>query len=390
MTKVLRIINRLNIGGPTYNVAYLTRYMQPDYDTLLVAGSKLDDEEGSDYILDKLGINSRQVSEMKREINFSSDWKAYKELKKIIKEFKPDIVHTHAAKSGTLGRLAAIHCKVPVIVHTFHGHVFHSYFSPLKTKIFLAIERYLAGKCSAIVAISELQKKELCFDFKVCNPEKTVVIPLGFDLDRFRENMPEKRVTFRKKYLLDDEIAIGIIGRFAPVKNHSLFLRSFKKLVHNTSSKVTAVIVGDGDDRKNLEILCSELGLTYGNGEFKTQVIFTSWIKEIDTALAGLDIIAMTSLNEGTPVSLIEAQAAGKPIATTNVGGIENVVLPNETALLSESGNEDTFTKNLITLVENAKMREEFSMKGWEHVCKKFHYLRLVNDMKALYNRLQH
>ncbi|MBK7855872.1 MAG: glycosyltransferase [Bacteroidetes bacterium] len=228
MPKVLRIINRLNIGGPTYNVAYLTRYLQPDYETLLVAGTKLDDEESSDYILEKLGIGSKQVSEMKREINLSSDWRAYNELKKIIREFKPDIVHTHAAKSGTLGRLAAIHCKVPVIVHTFHGHVFHSYFSPLKTKIFLAIERYLASKCSAIVAISDLQKKELCYDFKVCSPDKTVVIPLGFDLDRFTEDIIEKRKAFREKYLLDDEIAIGIIGRFAPINNHDLFLKAFK------------------------------------------------------------------------------------------------------------------------------------------------------------------
>lgn len=390
MPRVLRIINRLNIGGPTYNVAYLTRYMQPEYETLLVAGTKLDEEESSDYILDKLGVKSRKVSEMKREINFSSDWKAYKELKKIIREFKPDIVHTHAAKSGTLGRLAAIHCNVPVIVHTFHGHVFHSYFSPLKTKIFLFIERYLASKCSAIVAISDLQKKELCNDFKVCDPARAVVIPLGFDLDRFRENMPDKRNSFREKYLLGDKIAVGIIGRFAPVKNHHLFLKAYKRLTDSTNNKVVAVLVGDGDDRKNLEALCTDLGLSFNNGEKETQVIFTSWIKEIDTALAGLDIVAMTSLNEGTPVSLIEAQAAGKPIVSTNVGGIENVVLPGQTALLSESGDEEAFAKNLLKLVENESMRTQFSEKGWEHVRNKFHYLRLVEDMKALYERLLH
>lgn len=390
MPKVLRIINRLNIGGPTYNVSYLTRYMQPEYETLLVAGTKLDDEESSDYILEKLGISSRQVSEMKREINLSSDWKAYNEIKKIIREFKPDIVHTHAAKSGTLGRLAAIHCKVPVIVHTFHGHVFHSYFSPLKTKIFLAIERYLASKCSAIVAISDLQKKELCYDFKVCNPDKTVVIPLGFDLDRFSESMKEKRNQFRKKYLLDDEVAIGIIGRFAPIKNHDLFLRAFKKLTQQTNKKVVAVLVGDGDDRTKLENLCNEIGLTYSNGDKKTQVIFTSWIKEIDVALAGLDIVAMTSLNEGTPVSLIEAQASGKPIVSTNVGGIENVVLPNETAFLSESGDADAFAKNMLQLVDDNELRKKISEKGWAHVKEKFHYLRLVSDMKELYKRLLH
>jgi glycosyltransferase involved in cell wall biosynthesis len=388
MPRILRIINRLNIGGPTYNVAYLTKYLAPEYETLLVAGTKLDDEESSDFILDKLNITSVQVSEMKRELNLVSDYKAYRELKKIIKEFKPDIVHTHAAKSGTLGRLAAISCNVPVIVHTFHGHVFHSYFNPLKTKFFLWIERYLAKKSTAIIAISEIQKQELCLEHKVCSVDKAVIIPLGFDLDRFNENKEEKRKQFREKYLLaDDEIAIGIIGRFAPVKNHDLFLQAFAKAKQNTSKKIKAIIIGDGDGRKKLEDLCTSLKLNF-DGNKNADVIFTSWIKEIDIALAGLDIVAMTSLNEGTPVSLIEAQAAGKPIATTNVGGIENVVLPNQTALLSESNNINAFAENLKTLIENEQMRKSFSEKGWNHVKEKFHYMRLVSDMKSLYDSL--
>ncbi|MGZ4034279.1 MAG: glycosyltransferase, partial [Bacteroidia bacterium] len=144
MTKVLRIINRFNLGGPTYNVAYLTKYISSDYETLLVGGAKDDTEESSGFILENLGLKPVIVEEMLREINIKNDYAAYKKIKKIIREFKPDIVHTHASKAGTLGRLAASSCGVPIIVHTFHGHVFHSYFGKLKTTFYKNIERYLA------------------------------------------------------------------------------------------------------------------------------------------------------------------------------------------------------------------------------------------------------
>lgn len=391
MPKVLRIINRLNLGGITYNVTYLSRFLPAQYETMLVSGIKTDEEESSEFILDKYSLKPVYIKEMKREINFSSDRRAYSEIKDIIKKFKPDIVHTHAAKAGTLGRLAAASCKVPVIVHTFHGHIFHSYFNPVKTKIFLNIERYLARKSSAIVTISDIQKHEICDIYKVCSPDKAHVIPLGFDLNRFRENMEEKRKTFREKYNLDHStIAIGIIGRFASVKNHAFFLQAFKQLTLSTTKKVVAFLIGDGEERPNIlnESMNLNLSFSSDNADNANQVVLTSWIKDVDWALAGLDIIALTSFNEGTPVSLIEAQAAGKPIVSTRVGGIENVVRNNVTALLSDSGDLQAFTRNMITLCENDTKRSEMSIKGWDFVKEKFHYTRLVNDMDNLYQRL--
>src|SRR5215203_1535879 len=226
MPRVLRIINRLNLGGPTFNAALLTKHLAPEYETLLVAGTKIDSEESSEFICEQMGINYVKLPEMSREISFSKDRSAYKKIKKIIADFKPDIVHTHAAKAGTLGRLAARSMKVPVIVHTFHGHVFHSYFNPLKTKLFLSIERYLAERSSAIIAISDFQKEELANVFHVCKPEKIKVVPLGFDLSRFWDDMDIKRESFLRQYFLeDDEIAICIIGRLVPVKNHAMFLK---------------------------------------------------------------------------------------------------------------------------------------------------------------------
>ena len=162
MPKVLRIINRLNLGGPTYNAAYLSKYISDDFETLLVAGMKDESEESSAYIVDNLGLKPRYIKNMFREINPIKDYRAYKDLVPIIQEFQPDIVHTHAAKAGAIGRLAAYNCGVPIILHTFHGHVFHSYFSKLKTRIFLEIERFLARKSTKIVAISNIQKQELC------------------------------------------------------------------------------------------------------------------------------------------------------------------------------------------------------------------------------------
>jgi glycosyltransferase involved in cell wall biosynthesis len=197
--KVLRIINRFNLGGPTFNAAYLTKYLGDDFETLLVGGDKDDTEESSTFILDQLGLEPIIIPEMRRDIGLKEDKIAYQKLKKIIQEFKPDIVHTHASKAGTLGRMAASKCNVPVVIHTFHGHVFHSYFGKTKTLVFKNIERYLARKSTAIIAISDIQKQELFSEHKICKSAKIKVIPLGFDLSRFQENLEEKRISFRKK-----------------------------------------------------------------------------------------------------------------------------------------------------------------------------------------------
>ncbi len=392
MIKVLRIINRFNLGGPTYNVAYLSKYMSDEFETMLVGGAKDDSEESSDFIVNDLGLKPIIIEEMKREINLKNDYAAYKKIKKIIKEYKPDIVHTHASKAGTLGRLAAHSCGVKVIVHTFHGHVFHSYFGKLTTTFYKNIERYLAKRSTAIIAISEIQKEELVKQHQICEAKKVHIIPLGFDLSKFQENQQEKRKAFRTKYNLDEnEIAISIIGRLVPVKNHTLFLEGLKNVSKNTSQKIRAFIVGDGEDRNIIESKAKELGIPFIDGTKNSEkrlLTFTSWIKEIDVVLAGSDIVALTSFNEGTPVSLIEAQAANKPIVTTNVGGIENVVIPNETALLCENNNINEFSNQLLKLLENQSFRIAMSEKGWKHVKEKYHFTRLVKDVENLYKTL--
>src|SRR3989338_11289025 len=172
MPRVLRIINRLNLGGPTYNAVYLTKYLAPEYETMLLAGMKDESEASSAFIAEQEGVPFQYISTMHRHVNLWNDWQAYKHIKKIILQFKPHIVHTHAAKAGILGRWAALSCKVPVIIHTFHGHVFHSYFNSLTSRFIIEVEKYFARKCSSIIALSDNQKVELLSVLEI--PDKKI------------------------------------------------------------------------------------------------------------------------------------------------------------------------------------------------------------------------
>ncbi|MBI1286023.1 MAG: glycosyltransferase [Flavobacteriales bacterium] len=393
MPRILRIANRFNLGGPTFNVAYLTKYLPDNYETLLIGGDKEENEASSSHILQDLGIRPVIIPELKREISLGVDMAAYRAIEKIIDDFKPDIVHTHASKPGAIGRLAAHNRKVPVIVHTFHGHYFHSYFGRLKTNMFKQIERSLAKRTSKIIAISDIQKHELSVEHKIAPPDKFEVIPLGFDLDRFRTNTNEKRKEFRTEFnVKDDEVAIGIIGRLVDVKDHRYFLRLVRHVLDETTKKVRFFIVGDGEMRTELEDFCRELEIPFNAfpkyEPKEAPLTFCSWRTDIDRINAGLDIVVLTSKNEGTPVSLIEAQASGTPVVSTNVGGVENVVEHGITGLLAEPTDELKMAENLMKLIESDELRNDMAVNGWSHVGERFHYSRLTSDMDRLYQHL--
>lgn len=406
MPRILRIINRFNLGGPTHNAAYLTRHLPPEFETLLVGGSQEATEEGSHHILDAVGVKPLILPELQREVAPWRDRGAYRRIKQLIKEYKPDIVHTHAAKAGAVGRMAAADLGVKVIVHTFHGHVFHSYFGPVRTALYKSIERYLARRSTRIIAISEQQREELVNVHRICPASKVSVIPLGFDLSRFHTDQERKRALFRAVYgVADDEVAIGIVGRLVPIKNHDLFLDVIAGVRQRTNKRIRAFIVGDGEERGRLEERARALGLEVAvgpqlNGRGLAQasltgpvvapatLTFTSWLKEVDVVNAGLDIAVLTSLNEGTPVSLIEAQAAGRPIVSTRVGGIGDVVDVGGTALLRPSGDVEGLRTDLLRLVEDDALRGRMGAGGWPLVAERFHYTRLVKDMAALYHQL--
>lgn len=382
--KILRIINRFNIGGPTYNATFLTAFLGDGYETMLVGGLPEAGESDSLFILKKYGVTPVLIDEMVREPNLRSDRLAYKKLKEIIREFQPDIVHTHASKAGALGRKAAKSCGVPVIVHTFHGHVFHSYFGKLKTELFKLIERNLARKSTGIVAISSLQKEELTKVHRICKVEKVTVIPLGFDLMPFREKRVSEREAVRANYqLTEKDIAIAIVGRIAAIKDHDFFLDVLQKVLAQTTQSIKVFIVGDGPDRVSVQERVEKI-----NSEYPKTIVMTSWIHDIGTFNAGMDIVCLTSKNEGTPVSLIEAQAANIPVITTDVGGVRDIIDVDKSGFVIPKGDLELYTQRLLELCENEKIRAEMSQNGWNFVHEKFHYTTLVKNMDRYYREL--
>jgi glycosyltransferase involved in cell wall biosynthesis len=388
--RVLRILNRFNLGGPTYNASQLTKHLEPDFETLLIGGPNEKDEHDSLHIPHSLGIEPVIIDSMRRSMNPVLDRAAYRDIKKIIKDFKPHIVHTHASKAGAVGRSAAYSMKVPVIVHTYHGHVFEAYFNGLISSVYKAIERNLSKKTDAIIALSDRQRLDLVKRFRVCSDEQTHVIANGFDLSHFQSGMTEKRARFRKKYALtNDEFAIGIIGRMVPVKNHAMFVDVVERVSRKYKGKVRFFVVGDGetseDTRKRLQqkkISISDRADTHAT------VHFTSWQKKVDEIMAGLDILMLTSLNEGTPVCLIEAQAANCPVVSTDVGGIRDIVLDGKTALLSPSQDVEIMSQNIVQLMNDQALYQSMKLHGWEFVRDRFQYERMVEDVDQLYKRI--
>ena len=390
MYKILRIHNRLIVGGPSHNVTLLTAYLSPEFETKLLVGKKDPAEKDATYIAEQLGLVPIEIKEMRRSILPFYDIIAYFKIKKIIQEYKPDIVHTHASKSGAVGRLAARSCKVPLIVHTFHGHVFHSYFNPLMSKLIVRFERFFARRTDAIIAISDSQKHELTEVYKIAPPEKVFTVPLGFNLEKYSVDQDTKKIIFYNKYGFDkSEIIVGIIGRLVPIKNHEMFLEMAAIVKSKTNKNIRFAIIGDGESRPGIEKKSQELGLSYSyyitNPKEKTDVLVTSWETEIDQALAGLDIVVLTSHNEGTPVSLIEAQSAYIPVVSTNVGGVEDIVIHGETGFITEVGDIKLFAEYVVKLIEDKELRERMGRSGYENVVKRYSKQRLINDMKNLY-----
>ena len=388
MPKVLRVLNRFNLGGPVYNACYLSADLSPDFETLLVGGPPEEGEFSAAYIADDLGVNYSVIPSMKRAISLKNDRQAYLEIRQLIRTFEPDIVHTHASKAGLIGRLAAIKEGVPVILHTFHGHVFHSYFGALKTGLFKQLERFLARKSSAVVTISKHQRYELVEQFKIIPPSKARIVPLGFDLTRFQKDHGVRRIDFRKRFnLQEDTVAIGIVGRFAPIKNHTFFVDILSQLQHDNW---IAFFVGDGDERPVIEEHLRNRGISFAKKESYAgeQVCMLSWVTNVALLLPGLDVVALTSHNEGTPVSLIEAQAAAVPVISTKVGGVEDVVLDGETGLLFAPNDLNGYAEGLDKLISAPSFRSKLGAAGVTHAFNHFTRERLAKDMISLYKEL--
>ena len=375
-TRVLRVITRLNIGGPAINAALLSTRLDPDrFTTLLIAGSE-SATEGSMLELGRLGdgLTLRRVPELGREISPIDDIRALAAVTKIAREFRPHIVHTHLAKAGTIGRVAARLAGTRAVVHTYHGTVFRGYFGGTKSRAIVGIEQALSHITTRIVAITPSQRREL-IDLGIGDDRKVVEIPLGFDLAPFLR--PPDQNDARDRLGLPRDIPIvAIVARLVPVKDVSLFLRAMAKV----PAPALAVGVGDGALRASLEAESAALGL----GE---RCRFIGWQRDVAAVYAAADVVALTSINEGSPVSIIEAMAAGRAVVCTAVGGVPDVVRSG-TGVLVPRGDDAAFAAAIAGLFSDPPRRAQLGAAARQAVHPMYDAARLVADMTHLYESM--
>ncbi len=344
--RILRIIARLNVGGPAIHVTLLTEKLgAPAYESTLVCGTIGDDEGDMRYYADAHGVTPVILPELGRSLHPLRDLRTIWKVYRLIRQYQPDIVHTHTAKAGYVGRIAARLAGVPVIVHTFHGHVFQGYFSPTMTRVFLLLERLTARMSSTVITLTEGLKRELVDVYQITEREHVTVLPLGLDLAPFAA-VERKNGAFRREHSLPaDAPLIGIVGRLVPVKNHRLFLEAAAR-VKAALPDAHFVIVGDGELRGALEAQVDALGL-------RDAVVFTGWMQTLAPVYADLDVNVISSLNEGTPVSVIEALAAGCPVVATAVGGLPDLLEQGALGTLVPSENAEALAEALLHVLEN-------------------------------------
>jgi len=401
--RILRLIARLNIGGPAIQAILLSRELHDEnYQTMLVCGSLNPGEGDMTYLAFEQEIQPHVIKTIRRKISLFDDVKSFFAMRRIIKRFDPHIIHTHTAKAGTLGRLAALSLMVSNlstkkihIIHTFHGHTFHSYFNRFKTVFFIQVEKVLAKITDKIIVISEQQKIDICNKFKIADAAKVQIVRLGFDLSKFKNIKPRRK---NSRQLVGESknpepYIVGIIGRITSIKNHSMLLKAMSRL--NESGKLPFfrfIVIGDGE-------LKSHLAATADRLHVRDAIVFKGWQKDMPAVYSELDAVVLTSKNEGTPVALIEAMAASRPIVATGIGGVPDLVgnvLENspdnfqvaERGLVVPSENAAALADALLFLMENSHRMDPMIKRAHEFVFANYTKKKLLNDLKELYNGL--
>jgi len=386
--RVVRVITRLNVGGPSIQAITLSeRLAARGFDTLLVHGQLGRDEGDMRYLMGP-GAATEFVPHLRRPVAPLHDARALAHMVSLLRRVRPHIVHTHMAKAGSVGRVAAaIYNRMAgptgraKVVHTYHGHVLEGYFGSVTAKTFTAAERGLAHVTDAIVAISPAIRRELLVDHKIGRAEQYCIIPLGFDLRTLAAIDDAARRRARADLgIATDAVVVTTVGRLTAIKQHSLFLDA-AALVSVAAPKTEFLVVGDGELRAPLEAQARALGIA-------ERVRFLGWRRDLATIYGATDIFLLTSRNEGTPVALIESLAAGVPGVSTEVGGVRDVITGDEVGLVAPFGDARALAEQVLALAADAARRRRMGEAGRRSVTARFSLDRLVDDVDALYRRL--
>jgi len=382
--RVLRVIARLNMGGPALHVAYLTAGLaERGYETTLVAGSLAEGEDSMAFVAEGLGVDVVRIDEMQREISPWRDAIAVIRLARLIRRQRPRILHTHTAKAGALGRLAALlagDARPPIVLHTFHGHVLRGYFSRPRTAAFRLLERWLARGSTALVAVSPQVRDDLV-QLGVAPGRRFAVVRLGIELDERVGAGAEQRAECRRILGIEPErFVVGWIGRMTGVKRTQDVLLAFQRL-RELGIDACLCLVGDGPERPSVERRAHDLGIM-------RQTLFLGFQEDVAPFYAAFDALVLPSLNEGTPVSAIEALAAGCPVVATRVGGVPDVVRDNVDGFLVDPGDVSDLADRLAQLAADSRLRKHMGSAGRERVVSRYAVDRLLDDTDLLYRCL--
>jgi glycosyltransferase involved in cell wall biosynthesis len=382
--KILRVIARLNIGGPALHVAYLTEGLASrGYDTTLVAGTLARGEESMEHIAAGRGVAIVPLDDLHREISPLADLRAILRLAALIRRERPTILHTHTAKAGAVGRIAARlagNARPQVVVHTFHGHVLRGYFGRVQTAAFRALERRLATWTTALVAVSPEVRDDLV-RLGVAPAEKFAVVRLGIELEERVDGAEDDRSEVRRVLGIGaDTFVVGWVGRMTAVKRIDDVLLGFRGLL-DLGLDATLCLVGDGPDRDRLERFAHELGIV-------KRCLFVGYQDDVGRFYSAIDALLLPSANEGTPVSVIEALAAQRPAVATRVGGVPDVVEDGVDGFLVEMGDVGAIAERLAQLARDPQLRAEMGARGRDRVVRRYAVDRLVGDTDRLYRSL--
>ena len=378
---VHRLIARLNTGGPAMHVVHLAEALDPTrFRTRLITGGITEDEGDMTYYARERGVEVTEIRGMSRLLSPLGDLRSFLTLLRIFRRERPTIVHTHTAKAGTVGRLAAKAAGVPVIIHTFHGHVLGGlYFSRNKTRFFLEIERWLAKSTDKLVVLTHDQAREMAEDLRIAPPDRFAVIPLGLNLQPFADtDRAAARSRLRAELRIEqDRPVVGIVGRMVPVKNHELLFDALALLKGRVGSAPHLIVVGSGGREQALRAYVSDKGL-------EDVVHWLGWRKDLPQVFPVFDVTALTSFDEGTPVSLIESLASGTPVVSLAVGGVPEILEGGELGRLVYSASDDEVADAIESVLVSPPSRED-AERARKLVLERFSIRRLAGDIERLY-----